>query len=363
MQANRLARALRDAFSTPIEITRSAWIVHGGVSLLLALAIATSAIGLLFYAIATTLLLLGSILLHEYAHAAAAEAQGVPVRAIKLGAHGGAASLAQHAAPRKMIVIAAAGPLASLTLAGAFHGAAHLGSPGADILSIMAGANLFVALANLLPIWPLDGGRILHAILALRYASEERALHTMVPIGIATGIVATVAAFLLAGPVLGVIAAGYGGAMIVVGMRADEHTTLRRALRDLPLADVAYRDRPVLRADATLTDAYAALARAQDPVLVSDAQQKIVGYVTLATATGASSLEGATSRSIVHLPPGAKAIDYLDSTAEVATLTIEGEPRVVTFALMWYHARLAQARATHVVIRSAGTREDPRACT
>ena len=119
-----------------------------------------------------TLLFFGSILGHELGHAAAARHHGVAVEGITLWVLGGIAKLARQApTPRAEFTIAAAGPAASLFLAAAFAGTA-LGLDrwstwglAASAASWLAITNAFLGVTNLIPIAPLDGGRVLTALI------------------------------------------------------------------------------------------------------------------------------------------------------------------------------------------------------
>lgn len=115
---------------------------------------------------------MASIVLHELGHAWAARRLGCRAREIVLLPVGGVASIERMpAGPRGEIVLAAAGPAVSLALALLLHVAAGaLGRTGARDLSLWAGflghANLLLGLFNLIPSFPMDGGRILRAALA-----------------------------------------------------------------------------------------------------------------------------------------------------------------------------------------------------
>lgn len=134
----------------------------------------------------TSLLFFASILLHEMAHAVVARRNHIPVRSINLFLLGGVAQIGQEPETAGAeFRIAAAGPAASLALAGLF-GAASLvlaGMPGLrEIFTWLGRINLLLAGFNLIPGFPLDGGRIFRAILwhftgsvskATRYASTS----------------------------------------------------------------------------------------------------------------------------------------------------------------------------------------------
>jgi Zn-dependent protease len=108
----------------------------------------------------------GSVLVHELAHALAARVLGVPTAEIKLFLFGGVARIAGEPADAGgEALVAMAGPLASVTLAGlaALAGSVAGGGPG-ELLAWLFVANLVVAGFNLLPGFPLDGGRVARAL-------------------------------------------------------------------------------------------------------------------------------------------------------------------------------------------------------
>ncbi len=107
----------------------------------------------------------GSVVLHELGHALVARAKGLPIGDISLYPFGGMARLLDT--PRTSgveIGVAAAGPLVSLVLGGGFWALSFV--TGSAELWIMAEVNLVLGLFNLLPALPMDGGRILRAVLA-----------------------------------------------------------------------------------------------------------------------------------------------------------------------------------------------------
>lgn len=120
-------------------------------------------------AVAAALLFSLSLLLHELAHALVAQRLGVPVQRITLFLFGGAAHISHDApSPAAELLIAGAGPAASLAL-GALLGAVALLGDGTDWLGglalWLAAINVTLGLFNLLPGFPLDGGRALRAAL------------------------------------------------------------------------------------------------------------------------------------------------------------------------------------------------------
>ena len=138
----------------------------------------------LYWAVAgiAAVVFLASLLAHELAHALVARRNGVGVRSITLWMLGGMAELdADAPSARADLRIALAGPAASLAAglvlfgAGAAIGAA--GGPGVVVAAAtwLAVMNGVLAVFNLLPGAPLDGGRVLRAALWRHYGDRERA--------------------------------------------------------------------------------------------------------------------------------------------------------------------------------------------
>jgi Zn-dependent protease len=126
----------------------------------------------------------GSILFHELAHALAARRYGVQTDGIELWLLGGMARLnSDSPSPKADGLIAGAGPLSSTLLGAAAIGAA-VGLEAVDawpLAAAMVGwlgiVNVIIALFNLLPGAPLDGGRILRAVRWARHGDRTRATH------------------------------------------------------------------------------------------------------------------------------------------------------------------------------------------
>jgi Zn-dependent protease/CBS domain-containing protein len=117
---------------------------------------------------ATSLLFFGSVLAHELGHSLVALRYQIPVRNITLFIFGGIAQIAREPrTPGVEFRIAIAGPLTSLGLAGLFGGLWLLdqGNPYLAAPSMwLARINLMLSLFNLIPGFPLDGGRVLRAL-------------------------------------------------------------------------------------------------------------------------------------------------------------------------------------------------------
>ncbi|MFF0041661.1 site-2 protease family protein [Streptomyces mirabilis] len=127
------------------------------------------------------LLLLVSLVVHEAAHALTARRAGIPVRDITLWALGGLTRMSRPTTAGTAFAVAVSGPLASLVLGGIGLGAAagveaSLGwRVPVAVLGWLGGMNLVLGVFNLLPAAPLDGGRVLMALLWWRTGDRERA--------------------------------------------------------------------------------------------------------------------------------------------------------------------------------------------
>lgn len=123
----------------------------------------------IFLGLITTLLFFVSVLAHELGHALLALRNQIPVKGITLFIFGGVAQIAQEPrSPGAEFRIAIAGPLVSLALAGVFgltylldQGIALLAAPSMYLLRI----NFILAVFNMIPGFPLDGGRVLRSII------------------------------------------------------------------------------------------------------------------------------------------------------------------------------------------------------
>ncbi|MEU3298473.1 site-2 protease family protein [Streptomyces sp. NPDC006678] len=118
----------------------------------------------LFFAVA----FYASVLVHELAHTVVALRYKLPVRRIQLQFFGGVSEIEKESeTPGREFVLAFVGPLLSLVLAGVFYAGMYAVEPGTVPGVLLAGlmiSNLIVAAFNLLPGLPLDGGRMLRAV-------------------------------------------------------------------------------------------------------------------------------------------------------------------------------------------------------
>jgi Zn-dependent protease len=208
------------------------------------------------------LLLFVSVLLHELSHSFVATAHGLRVRGITLHVFGGVSELQDEpTSPRSEFLMAVVGPLTSFAIAALLWGVGGTGvvrggSLGA-ILGYLVIVNVAVGVFNLIPGFPLDGGRLLRAALWHWSRNLTKATYVASRVGV------FVAIALMAFGTFRVLAGSFVGGMwlIVIGLflrsSADAsytQTTLRHGLGSLAVRDVMTRDVVSIPAEATVSE-------------------------------------------------------------------------------------------------------------
>ncbi|GAB4441913.1 MAG: site-2 protease family protein [Chloroflexi bacterium OHK40] len=209
------------------------------------------------------LLIGASVLLHELGHALVARRLTVPVQSITLFAFGGVAEVdAEAPGPGAELVIAVAGPAVSLLLAlgaGLLWWLRAPGNPG-DLTALLAAhlalANAIMALFNLLPGYPMDGGRVLRATLwflndellpATRVAAQVgRACGGLIALA---GLAVAVAARL---PLVALWSAVVGLFLYRTASASYRQLVIQTVLRDVTVGDLMQRRLRTVTADLTL---------------------------------------------------------------------------------------------------------------
>ncbi len=148
----------------------------------------TSSVTLLVVAIVAVLPIAACIVAHELAHALVARAHGLQVSRIMLFAFGGVSVIAGRApTPGAEYAIAASGPIVSLILASGFAIVARASEPSVVGITGIAGAyawvNVALALFNLVPAFPMDGGRLLRSVIWQLNGDRARATRWAARVG------------------------------------------------------------------------------------------------------------------------------------------------------------------------------------
>ena len=206
------------------------------------------------------LLLFTSVLIHELAHSLVAIRSGLTVRGITLHLLGGVSQLDDEPPdPRTEFLMAAAGPLASLVIAAALW-LARLGvdAPWGDaILTYLIYVNTAVGLFNLIPGFPLDGGRVLRAVVWRSTGNLARAtaIASRMGRGVAVGLVVLGAWQAFAGAFLS------GLWLVLIGLflrqaasASESQATLASTLGQVPVSDVMTRDVVTVPWNASVAD-------------------------------------------------------------------------------------------------------------
>jgi len=220
--------------------------------------------GAVALAILSAVLFFGSVLVHEFAHALVSQARGIRVQDITLFLFGGATrARVESRGPGDEFLIALVGPLTSGLLAGLFWIVAGLGSdvlsrPLTGTLGYLAWTNLLLAAFNLVPGFPLDGGRLLRSAIWKATGSLPRATRIASLAGQAVGwlLVAAGVASLLAGDLAGGIWFAFIGWFLVQAARSSyQELQLQQLLRGVEAEDVMAADLLRIPPELSLQDA------------------------------------------------------------------------------------------------------------
>ena len=242
--------ALLVTYSLYLQLTESFEGLQTGVAVLLA-----GLFALLFF---------GSVLTHELAHAVTALRRGIPVRGITLFLFGGAThAKVESKGPGEEFVIAGVGPLTSLVLGGVFLllgyvGRTFLGLPLAGGFRYLGVVNLMLAVFNMLPGFPLDGGRVLRAIVWRATGSLSRATRVASIAGQVVGylIIGVGVLFLTQGVLVSAIwLASIGWFLSQAARSSYEELQIRRMLESVEAEDLMSPELVSIPADLPLRTA------------------------------------------------------------------------------------------------------------
>ena len=211
----------------------------------------------------TALVFFASLVIHELAHSLVARAGGLRITRVTLFLFGGVSEMEQEPrGPGHEFVVAVAGPLTSVLLAGAFWGTHLLLRAGGVIdtvwvpLEYLALINLWLAFFNLLPGFPLDGGRVLRAIIWAVTKDLLKATKWASRMG------QTFGAMFIAIAVLGVLQGTFdfvwfavmGWFLSALSASAYQQQLTRAALAEVPLKQIMSSPAVLAPADITLEE-------------------------------------------------------------------------------------------------------------
>ncbi|TFG61873.1 MAG: site-2 protease family protein [Gemmatimonadales bacterium] len=246
--------------------------------------------------LSAALLLFMSVLIHELAHALVAQARGIPVERITLFIFGGVAEMRMEAQrPIDEFVLTIVGPLSSLALAGVFHagalGAAAVGFDSAALLAAtLAQLNLILAVFNMVPAFPLDGGRVLRSVLwkltgnltaATSWAAGVGRLFAWALMGLG------VWQFLIGRTLAGLWAVFLGwflAGAATSAVRNNRLRALRASLEDFQVSVVLGESAPTVSASMSVEEFAAHALRSTDNVFLVERDGSVVGAVTVESA-------------------------------------------------------------------------------
>jgi Zn-dependent protease len=197
-------------------------------------------------AVSATLLLFGSVLIHELAHSLVARAQGIPVRGITLFLLGGVSTIESEAtSPGREALMAGAGPASSLLIGIActlLGRAVHSPSVAHAVLLYLGLINIALAVFNMLPGYPLDGSRVLRSALWALTHDFLKATRWAARTGHVFGYLMIAAAVLLVfwrGDVFGGVWFGFIGFMVVQASQAAyQQSRAESRLADVPVRNL-----------------------------------------------------------------------------------------------------------------------------
>ncbi|MEC4986703.1 MAG: site-2 protease family protein [Oscillatoria sp. PMC 1068.18] len=238
-----------------------------------------------------SLLLFASVLAHELGHSLVAIQQGIEVKSITLFLFGGLANLEKESkTPSEAFLVAIAGPAVSLLLFGLFT-AIGIGTPisgaFAAIVSLLASINLILALFNLLPGLPLDGGNVVKSIVWKITGNQYKGVLFASRIGQFLGWLAVIIGILA---ILGISQIGsfwtllIGGFLLQNANNYAKSAQIQEKLSGLTAADAVIPDSPIIDSNLTLREfanEYVIGKRNWRKFLVTDAEGKLVGAISV----------------------------------------------------------------------------------
>jgi Zn-dependent protease len=241
-----------------------------------------------------SVLFFGSVLVHELAHAGMARLRGIEVSGITLFLFGGAtAARLDDRGPGDEFLVTVVGPGSSLALAGLFWAisqtGAIIGFPVAGAFGYVGWVNLLLAGFNIVPGFPLDGGRMLRSILWRVTGSMERATRIAARAGQGVGLLLIAFGLVRAAQgesFSGIWLAAIGWMLFGAARRAIQEHGLRRALAGAVVADAMGPPPTTIPAGISLSEALDRYLMGHEPELfpVTDGG-RVVGLLDFKAAS------------------------------------------------------------------------------
>ena len=214
-------------------------------------------------ALSTSLLFFISIVLHELGHSIVAISRGIRVRSIVLFIFGGMAQTEKEAeTPAAEFWIAIAGPLVSLALAALFYGMSQLLEHESQALAAscawLASINFLVAVFNMIPGFPLDGGRVFRALVWGLSGDTLKGMRWAVFSGkaVAFGLMGLGLLIVLqTGQIFtGVWMLGIGWFLLAAAEASAQSFSINRLLSHMTVSEFMYHDVPFVESNTSISD-------------------------------------------------------------------------------------------------------------
>jgi Zn-dependent protease/predicted transcriptional regulator len=318
---------LRDIFRIPID---TSIITSGFMPWILGTVVA---LGLFF-----------GVLVHELAHSLVAKAKGIKMQSITLLMFGGVAQMDEGAPePRTELPMALAGPIMSLIFGLICCGLVYVtpdmatDAPTQGVLIFVFGylgvLNIILFAFNLIPAFPMDGGRVLRAVLAIRMPLD-RATRIAANVGKAFAVIFGIIGLYFLSPFLILIAL-----FIYIGASMESTAVQYNVLlQDVTVGNMMSAPVTTVPSNLPLSKVIELMYSSKHLGFPVTERDSLVGMVTLADVNRTSPIDREAmqvkdimTRDIIALPPTASVIDALRimSTRNIGRIPIVHEDRIV----------------------------------
>jgi Zn-dependent protease len=245
----------------------------------------------LIAAFGTSFLFFICILIHELSHSLLARARGLPVHSITLFIFGGVSRIEKEAMNATTeLMVGIIGPISSAALAGFFYLVKQAIGDDSSPLGAMSGwlavINLSLALFNLIPGFPLDGGRVLRAAVWGLTGDMSKATRAAVTVGQGFAYMFIITGAILAIAPQGNVASGLwlafiGWFLLNAARSSQQAMVFEQAMRGALASDVMSRDAPTVPADASLEEFFENyIRRTGQRCFIVTRHEELLGLIT-----------------------------------------------------------------------------------